>query len=336
VKKIFGALIACALIAPVAAMAQETLRSCYEKHRDRDARLACYDALATASTPKAASRLAEEWLLDAPDVAHLRAHRPSYAVWRWTDNVNQTPSSPAPGHSVATPQQWQAGELKFQLSAKADIVRVGFDDHAVLSPLKLSGFDMARLWVAFTQQSNWQALNSGRSAAFRETNYEPEAVVTLRRRGASSPDKWFKLLNIGVVHQSNGQSLPESRSWNRFYVQGGFEAGRLVVLPRLSLRFRESDDDNPDLLRNIGRADVALHYGDLSLLLRSRLSRLHGYTELQYTPAFGRCLVGPASVFVQLTSGYGETLIDYNHRQSTIGVGLAYGGGNPLDRRPEC
>jgi len=38
------------------------------------------------------------------------------------------------------------------------------------------------------------------------------------------------------------------------------------------------------------------------------------------TPA----LFGPARGYVQMTSGYGESLIDYNFRQTTLGFGIVY------------
>ena len=55
-----------------------------------------------------------------------------------------------------------------------------------------------------------------------------------------------------------------------------------------------------------------------SLLVRRRFVQLDWATPLRAT-------LGAARLHVQLSSGYGETLIDYNHNQTTIGVGVSFG-----------
>jgi phospholipase A1 len=35
--------------------------------------------------------------------------------------------------------------------------------------------------------------------------------------------------------------------------------------------------------------------------------------------------LGAARLHLQVSSGYGETLIDYNHNQTTVGVGVSFG-----------
>jgi phospholipase A1 len=63
-----------------------------------------------------------------------------------------------------------------------------------------------------------------------------------------------------------------------------------------------------------------------SLLLRHTLKSTpsRGFAQLDWgTPLLDS--LGAARLHVQLTSGYGETLIDYNHRQTTIGVGVSFG-----------
>ena len=133
-----------------------------------------------------------------------------------------------------------------------------------------------------------------------------------------------RMVNVGFVHQSNGQSDPRSRSWNRVYAQVGFERGPFTLLVRPWLRLNEkTDDDNPDIMDYVGRADAlaAWSWGErtVSLLLRNSLrDDWRGYAQLDYSFP----VIGNLKGYVQVSTGYGESLIDYNHRQTTVGLGV--------------
>jgi phospholipase A1 len=61
-----------------------------------------------------------------------------------------------------------------------------------------------------------------------------------------------------------------------------------------------------------------------SLLLRQNLGSGKGFLQLDWaTPVLQR--LGGLKFHVQFTSGYGETLIDYNHHQTTLGAGVSFG-----------
>lgn len=236
-----------------------------------------------------------------------------------TNRVNRLPRSPAPGRTRSVPLAWDAEEAKFQLSFKIQVF--GRDD------LSLLGFESARVFAAYTQQSNWQLYSSARSSPFRETNYEPELILSLGRGGDGGV---FRLVNLGLVHQSNGRSNPDSRSWNRLYVQGGWEWHSVSLLVRGWRRIPESEDDNPDIERYAGYGDIAARWetrglGSVSLVARHALGApRRGFVQLDWTT---RELMHSVRPHVQLTSGYGESLIDYNFQQTTLGVGLSLGGG---------
>ena len=185
------------------------------------------------------------------------------------------------------------------------------------------------MWGAYTQQSNWQVFNTRNSSPFRETVYEPELIATLGTGHASG----LKLINLGWVHQSNGRSLPDSRGWQRIYLLGGWEWNDTTSIQLRGWRliqYNSLTDDNPDISDYLGRGDLVIRWEpsdksqSIAMLLRNNLSRAdnRGYEQIDWaTPVrFGDA----ARMHIQLTSGFGESLIDYNHRQNTIGLGFSF------------
>lgn len=325
---------------------EERFLSCAKNYPDDNAqRLKCYDdALApvpaqpqtaageadndvvAAEVPQPRSYLTRAWNLDDkanPDeskLGRLRPHRQSYLVVRKSSNANSQPGSGVPGHSVVTPNDLDALEAKFLLSFKADI--------GSQRDIDFWGLKTLRLWGAYTQQSNWQVFNTRNSSPFRETNYQPELIATFGTGNAAG----LKMINLGLEHQSNGRPLPESRSWNRVYLQGGWEWNNSTsILARGWWRIPENrlKDDNPDIGDYLGRADLVARWEPqdksqaVAILLRNNLRvRNRGFVQVDWAMPFA--LGNAARVHAQLSSGYGESLIDYNHRQTTFGLGFSF------------
>jgi phospholipase A1 len=269
--------------------------------------------------------LADLWALKdkkSIPLADPMAHRPTYFIGRWTNDPNEQPGNQVLGPATPTPGL-NSTEAKFQLSFKSELLSPEF-----FAPVS----DDLRLWFAYTQQSNWQILDTERSRPFRATNFEPELILTYNnkdRKGTYGPT----LVNLGFVHQSNGQSNPESRGWNRMYLQGGWELpldssyGSLSVLARGW--WSSGKEDNPDINDYIGRGDLILRWQPnethkVSLLARHnlRLNPSRGFVQVDWAYDVGKKYL-PALHF-QFTSGYGESLLDYNYRQRTFGIGLSF------------
>lgn len=324
---------------PLAALAAPAGDECVAI-ADATARLACYDTaharsalvrktapvvpapeLQRATAPPSpgeaeseSSTLSTVWELDAKDkrgTFRLMPHKLNYLLAvDHTSRTNTTPNTPAPGHEVSTTLPINATEAKFQLSFKVKAWENIFGDNG-------------DLWLAYTQQSNWQLYNPGISSPFRETDYEPEVILSLRTQGDWLGWRW-RLLNLGFVHQSNGRPLPLSRSWNRLYAQFGLERGKFTLLARPWVRLPEktADDDNPDIRHYMGSADLRLAYSNAghvwSALGRYSTSGKRGGMQLEWAYPISGALKG----YLQITSGYGATLVDYNHAQATVGVGV--------------
>lgn len=266
------------------------------------------------------SSLDERWDLDglpSPALFALRPYKPVYILPAFYSSSPTThPTSPNPANNATLQGPIDHLEGKFQLSLKAKM-------------LKDIGFAGSDFWFGYTQSSRWQVYNHQTSRPFRETNYEPELIYT-------APTHYSllgldgKMVGLSLTHQSNGRDIPQSRSWNRVIAQVGFENDNWTVMVRPWLRIREKadKDDNSDILDYVGRGEVVairkLGNQQIAVTLRHSLKggdRSRGSAAVDWAfPVYGY-LKG----HVQLFTGYGESLIDYNHKQNSIGVGLSLG-----------
>ncbi|TCB48798.1 phospholipase [Acinetobacter sp. ANC 4779] len=248
---------------------------------------------------------------------NIRAHQPVYLMpGFWTSNKNERPSSPNENNTVqvGNDQILKSLEAKFQLSLKTKAVENLFGDNG-------------DIWVGYTQSSRWQVYNAEESRPFRESNYEPEASLIFRTNyeilGLNA-----RLLGLTFNHQSNGRADPLSRSWNRVMLNLGFERENFAVMVRPWYRIEEDakDDNNPDIKNYMGRGDLTAFYRknehEFSLMLRHSLKGgddSHGAAQFDW--AFP--IKGKLRGYFQLFDGYGESLIDYNHRATYVGLGVS-------------
>lgn len=280
----------------------------------------CGAALLAATAAAQTPLLDARWDLDGHERADEffpRAYKPVYLLpATYTDNLNLRPSSPSAGRSATEDQILRRIEAKYQLSFKSKFLG-GL-------PLGLS------LWGGYTQSSRWQVYNGAVSRPFRETNYEPELIAVLPLQ----QPLWggtVRMASLAINHQSNGRSLPFSRSWNRWIAGVAWERDDWTVELRPWWRLPEAapEDDNPDIRDHVGRGEllVSRHWGQHALHLQLRHSarrgdRSRGSAQLEY--AFP--LRGAMHGWLQVFSGYGESMVDYNVRQSKVGLGVTIAG----------
>jgi len=315
------------------AWAEESPQSAYPptetlcRSMESDAeRLKCYDAAAASqdsakqdsnpiseTTKPAPSLMGTRWELDEgtqQGLFSIRPHKQNYALpVRYTTDINNEPSSPT---QESPPQSlgYLNTEVKFQFSFKVKALEIK---------------DRFDLWIAYTQLSFFQMYSKSISSPFRETNSEPE-LMSVFHTNYNLFGLRGRFINIGLVHQSNGRRDPLSRSWNRVYAQFGFERGGFGLMIRPWYRIQEdwTVDNNPDITDFLGHGDLVATYQWrhhlFSLFLRSNVNfwNFRGAAQFDWSFPLYRNLRG----YVQIFTGYGESLIDYNHYQTTIGAGF--------------
>jgi len=266
--------------------------------------------------------LADQWdLADTKSkksgLFKVQQYKPVYILLgNYTNNINQKPQSGNPNNSVPVNIPLNKVEVKFQISFKTKI----FND--LMGP-KLGG----DIWMGYTQTSRWQVYNDEISRPFRETNYEPEIMYIMATPYEILGRKGL-FAGIGFNHQSNGRSDPMSRSWNRIIAQIAWESENLSVIFKPWLRLNEpaDKDNNPGIENYIGRGELLAAYGkgrhDLSLIARHSMrfgENNRGSIRIDYALQVWDNL----KLIAQLFHGYGESMIDFNHKQTTFGIGLS-------------
>lgn len=242
----------------------------------------------------------------------LTPHRPNYLLpMVYVDDPNEDQLD-------SNRRELKNVEVEFQLSLEVMLWENILDRNFHLS-------------AAYTNRSFWQAYNRNLSAAFRETNHEPELILTFE-------NDWEILGFTNVAnqiilnHQSNGQDLPSSRSWNRIMANFLFERDNFVFSFKPWYRLRESKkrhaldpdgDDNPDIEHYLGHFEWLggwqYRNNNFSLMLRNNLrSDNHGAAELSWSFPIGGRIRG----YVKYFNGYGNSMIDYDAHIESLGVGF--------------
>jgi phospholipase A1 len=279
-----------------------------------------------ATTPSgkglaAGDYLTKFWELDSESrrgTFVVRTYEPNFLLpAHYSSNINKTPTSPTHPHG-GNFASYRKTEAELQLSLRAKVVE------NFLLPA-------AAVWVSYTQQSIWQLWNGQDSSPFRSNDYEPEAmyVVPIPTKLGDLGGGWrWRMAIAGIAHESNGQADPLSRSWNRVYLGTAFTHDDIALQARFNCRLPErSVDDNPHITDYIGNTELTASWfpGETTMQLMARTSfksTSRGSLHFNWThPVFAGKPDG-LRWYVQLFSGYGETMLDYNHRQNSVGLGF--------------
>jgi phospholipase A1 len=190
------------------------------------------------------------------------------------------------------------------------------------------------LFVAYTQNSYWQLYDRKHSSPFRETNYAPELFLewNMNKKFANSA---LKKVRFSLIHQSNGQDVGKSRSWNRGEIHLLFQNDNLKYGVNFWQRWNEKSktnlsltdgDDNPSLTDKIGKQKLFIQYKykKTSIALIHQNNIFHydanqGNTKLDIKFPSGN---NNFDFFVRYFTGYGESLIDYDIKIKRLSFGI--------------
>ena len=220
-------------------------------------------------------------------------------------------------------------EMKFQISFK---YKLFVDSES--SPKQYRGVWgfvrdglASHTYFSYTQKSFWDLKSP--SAPFRDINFNPQLYLYYPR---VSSNHWLAGYRFGVGHESNGRDGSESRSWNRAFAETDLSFGSLVLSPKVWYVINK--DGNPDIEKYAGHAEIRVRYefSDGSRLhLAARRGTEKGSLEAAYmfkmpflTDANSTITRFDPWVYLQYWTGYGEDLLLYREKSSSVRLGFAF------------
>ena len=221
--------------------------------------------------------------------------KPYNSVYQNADGTMNTPDQ----------QRVKNFEFKAQISVQIPVVLNFFSKKNSLN-------------VAYTQDSFWQVY--AKSQYFRETNYEPELFF---RRIQNTNLTW----QVGGVHQSNGRGGKYERSWNRLYGEAIYSRGNwLFDLKPWVLIFKEQSSSlhNPNIKRFLGNGRLLIAYklGSNTFSLMTRNNVQSGFKRGAEELTWSFPIHGHFRGYVDVFSGYGQSLIEYDHYTNAFALGI--------------
>jgi len=232
----------------------------------------------------------------------ISPYRANYFMYTYNGDPNEEPFEVEEASDFL-----QDDEVKFQVSFKMPIATELFSGNT-------------DLLFAYTSVAWWQTFNNDISNPFRETNYEPEIFF----RTHSDED----LLGLDLVtwefgynHQSNGQSEPTSRGWDRAVGSASFELTDDLVLGLRAWHIIDAQDNNSDIERYMGYGDLGLGWAPNRNTFTMQYRPASEGDAIQLTWSYP--ITKYLRLYAQYWNGYGESLIDYQVRTKRFGFGVA-------------
>lgn len=216
--------------------------------------------------------------------------------------------------------------VKFQFSFKYKL----FND---TDPLAKAVPIVSGLHFSYTQLALWQLTQP--TSAFYDTNYKPEFFFS------NEDVKLFKIplvaqygLQTGIGHESNGRGNADERAVNYYFIRPIFDFGdpenfHFYIAPK-GYVYLFTLEHNPDIQHYRGYCDLRAAAGwrqgiELSFLGRIGSAGNKGSVQFDLTCPMRAFLGNNLDLYLDLQyfNGYGESLIDYNHRTSAFRVGFS-------------
>jgi phospholipase A1 len=210
----------------------------------------------------------------------------------------------------------------------------GLDDLKIELSFK---YRMARnfpLFFAYSQLMFWDIYDE--SKPFDEVNYLPEFFY----RFLEDEAHFFKGVDMGYLHTSNGKSGDDSRSLNRIFLRGNFhkKISRMhLMMSAMVYEIYDEDETNADITKYLGYYQVNFYLADLirfqtsTMDVEGRLfsgSKIFNFDEgggyqLGITYNFNSDKFNP-SLYFQRYQGYAESLKNYNKQRTEHRIGLLF------------